>query len=69
MMGGLSLIGINGIWLLSLVCLLMRIRTSILRYTGNLSFKQDHINHFVADSSPCTTTELSILVNSLPHYD
>ena len=41
----LSLIGIANIWLLSLVCLLMRIIANFLRYTGYLNFIKDPINH------------------------
>ena len=41
---GLSLIGIGAIWLLSLVCLLMRITASFLRNTDYLNFLQDHVS-------------------------
>ena len=46
-MRGLSLKGIGAIWLLSLVCLLMRIIVSFLRYTVYLKFIKDPI-HFVS---------------------
>ena len=43
---GLSfIIGIGIIWLLSLVCLLMRTMAIILRYTDYLNFITDRINH------------------------
>ena len=42
---GMSLIGIGLIWLLSLVCLLMRIIASFLCYTGYLNFIKDPISH------------------------
>ena len=56
------LIGIDAIWQLSLGCLFMRTIASFLRYTGYLNF----INgpRFIANSSACTTTELSILLTS-----
>ena len=40
--------------------LLMRIIASFLRYTGYLNFK----SRFIANSSSCTTTELSIILTS-----
>ena len=40
LMRGMSLIGIGAIYLLSLVCLLMRIVASFLRYTGILNLKK-----------------------------
>ena len=43
LMKGLSLIDIGVIWLLSLVCLLMRIMTRFLHYTGHLNFIKDHV--------------------------
>ena len=57
---GLSLICIGAIWLLSLVCLLMRLIASLL--------PEPHKNTlyvtFIANSSSCTTTELSIILTS-----
>ena len=59
----LSLIDIDGIWLLSLVYLLMRILTSFLRYTGyQKHHKRPYKSRFIANSSSCTTTELSIML-------
>ena len=56
---------IDAIWQLSLVCLLMRTIASFLRYTGYLNFINGPINRvFFANSSACTTTELSILLTS-----
>ena len=43
LMKGLSLIGIGVIWLLSLVCLLMRTMTGFLHYTGYLNFIKEHV--------------------------
>ena len=61
----LSLIGIHAIWQLSLGCLLMRTIASFLRYTGFLNFINDPISRgFIANSSACTATELSILLTS-----
>ena len=45
LMTGLSLIGIDVTWLLSVVCLLMRIMTCFLRYSGYLNFIKCHIMH------------------------
>ena len=45
-------------------CLLMRTIARFLRYTGYLNFINDPINCFIANSSACTTTELSILLTS-----
>ena len=65
MMRRLSLIGIGAIWQLSLGCLFMRTIASFLRYTGYLNFINGSINRvFIANSSACTTTELSILLTS-----
>ena len=50
--GGLSLININIIQLLSFACLLIKSMTSFLRYTADLNFLEDHINHVYANSSP-----------------
>ena len=58
----LSLIGIDAIWQLSLGCLLMRTIAGFLRYTGYLNFINGPI--IIANSSACTTTELSILLTS-----
>ena len=63
LMRRLSLIGIDAIWQLSLGCLLMRTIASFLRYTGYLNFINGPIS-FIANSSACTTTELSILLTS-----
>ena len=41
----LSMIGIADTWLLSLMCLLMRLIASFLRYTGYLNFMKDHVSH------------------------
>ena len=60
LMRRLSLIGIDAIWQLSLSCLLMRTIASFLRYTGKRPYK----SRFIANSSACTTTELSILLTS-----
>ena len=61
----LSLIGIDAIWQLSLGCLLMRTIASFLRYTGYLNFIKGPINYyFIANSSACTTTELSTPLTS-----
>ena len=57
----MSLIDIDVIWLLSLVYLLMRIIASVLRYAGNQSFIKVT---FIANSSACTTNELSIILTS-----
>ena len=57
---------IGAIYLLSLVFLLMRIMASFLCYTGNLNLKKTlYMSCFIANSSSCTTTELSI---PLPSY-
>ena len=62
LMRRLSLIGIDAIRQLSMECLLMRIITSFLHYTGYLNFINDPISHvFITNSSSSTTTELSIL--------
>ena len=45
LMRRLSLIGIDATWQLSFGCLLKRIITSFLRYTGYLSFINDPISH------------------------
>ena len=58
LMRRLSLIGIDAIWQLSLGCLLMRTIASFLRY------KLPYKSRFIANSSACTTTELSILLTS-----
>ena len=42
-----SVISIDFIWRLSLVCLLMRIIASFLHYTGYLNFINDHISHML----------------------
>ena len=60
LMRGMSLIGINAIWLLSLACLLMRIMARFLHYTDNLNFK----SCFIANSSSCTTIEMSFILTS-----
>ena len=57
----LSLIDINGI---SFVYLLMRIIASFLRDTGYQNSIKDPISNVFADSSSCTTTELSIILTS-----
>ena len=44
---GLSLIGFGVIWLLSMVCLLLRINASFLCYTDYLNFIKDDINHIL----------------------
>ena len=45
--------------------LLMRIISSFLRYTVYLNFIKYHISvRFIADSSLCSTTALSILLTS-----
>ena len=53
LMRRLSLIGIDAIWQLSLGCLLMR-----------TIHKRPKKSRFIANSSACTTTELSILLTS-----
>ena len=53
----------DAVWLLRLVYLLMRIIASLLRNTGNQNFINDHIS-FTANSSSCTTTDLSIILTS-----
>ena len=60
----LSLISIDAIWQVSLGCVLIRTIASFLRYTGYLNFISYPIGRFVANSSSCTTTELSILLTS-----
>ena len=65
LMRRLSLIGVDAIWQLSSGCLLMRIIASFLRYNGYLKFINGPISQgFIANSSACTTTELSILLTS-----
>ena len=66
LMRRLSLISIDVIWQLSLGCLLMRTIASFLRYTGYLNFtsKRPYKSRLIANSSACTTTELSILLTS-----
>ena len=64
----LSLIDTDAIWLLSLVYLLMRVITSFLRYTGYLNFIKYPKQHFTANSSPCTTTELSCCLTAIKNY-
>ena len=65
LMRRLSLIGIDAIWQLSLGCLLMRSIASFLRYTDYLNFILGPFkSRFIANSSACTTTELSILLTS-----
>ena len=50
---------------LSLGCLLMRTIAIFLRYTGYLNvIKGPYKSRFIANSSACTTTELSILLTS-----
>ena len=44
LMRGMSLLCIGVIWLLSLVCFLMRIMIRFLRESGYLNFTKDHIN-------------------------
>ena len=51
-------------WQLSLGCLLMWTIASFLRYTGYLNFIKCPINRVFANSSTCTTTELSIFLTS-----
>ena len=60
----LSLIGIDAIWQLSLGWLLMRTIASFLSCTGYLNFINGPITRFIANSSACTNTELSILLTS-----
>ena len=57
--GGLSFIDINIIQLLSFVCLVIKSMTSFLRYTADLNFLEDHINHVYAILVPCSIIELS----------
>ena len=57
----MSLIGIGAIWLLSLVCLLIRIIAILLSYTGYLNVIK---SCFIANSSSCNTTELTIIFTS-----
>ena len=64
LMRRLSLIDIDAIWQLSLGCLLMRTIASFQRYTGYLNFINSPMSRFIANSSSCTTTELSILFTS-----
>ena len=64
LMRRLLLIGIDAIRRLSLVCFLMRIIASFLRYTGYLNFINDPISRFITISSSCTTTQLSILLTT-----
>ena len=59
----LSLIGINAIWQLSLGCLLMRSKLPSLYWLPKLH-KRPYKSRFIANSSACTTTELSILLTS-----
>ena len=67
LMRRLLLIGIDAIWQLSLGCLLMRTIASFLRYTlywlPKLR-KRPYKSRFIANSSACTTIELSILLTS-----
>ena len=60
------LIGIDAIWQLSLGCLLMRTIASFLRYLNWLPklHKRPYKARFNANSSSCTTSELSILLTS-----
>ena len=60
LMRRLSLIGIDAIWQLSLGCLLMRTIASFLPKLHKRPYK----SRFIANSSACTTTELSILLTS-----
>ena len=65
LMRRLSLTGIDAIWQLCLGCLFMRTIASFLRYTAYLNFINGPINRrFIANSSACTTTELSIILTS-----
>ena len=72
LMRRLSLIGIDAIWQLSLGCLLIRTIANFLRYTGYLNFingpiklhKRPYKSRIIANSSACTTTELSVLLTS-----
>ena len=65
LMRRLSLIGIDAIWQLSLGCSLMRTIASFLPITGYLNFiNGPYKSRFVANSSACTTTKLSILLTS-----
>ena len=60
-----AMIDIDAIWLLNLVYLLMRIIASFLRYTGYQNVIKDSIQHrIIANSSSCTTSELSIILSS-----
>ena len=60
---GMSLIGVNTIGLLSLVCLLMGIIASFQRYTGYLNFIKDPINHVLL------LIPVHALLLILPHCD
>ena len=60
----ISLIDIDAIWQLSLGCLLMRTIATI--YWLPKLHKRTYKSRFIANSSSCTTTELSILLTSCP---
>ena len=65
LMRRLSLIGIDAIWQLSLGCLLMRTKASFpTLYWLSKLHKPPNKYRFIADSSSCTNTELSILLTS-----
>ena len=53
--------GINVMWLLSFMCLLMRIIAGFERYTGYPNAKQIH---FIANTTSCVTNRLSVLLTS-----
>ena len=65
MITGMSLIGIRALWLLNLVRLLMRANASLstLYWLPKL-YKGPYKSHFIANSSSCTTNELSIPLTS-----
>ena len=64
LMRRLLLIGIDAIWQLSLGCLLMRTIASFLLYWLPKLLKRPYKSRFIANSSACTTTELSIILTS-----
>ena len=45
LMEGMLLIGIGVIWLLSWICLLMRIKTNFFRYSGCINLLDGHIKY------------------------
>ena len=66
LMRSMSLIGMVVIWLLSFVCLLIRIMTRFLRYTSYTDLIKKHIKHvlllILVHIRTTFTSELSILL-------